>query len=85
MEYTCSICEEKVEGDLISLKDHTEKHIIDLLKADHPDWVEDDGICQKCLDYYKGEIDGSTFKDAACALRRRKVKGFFAKIKGFFQ
>lgn len=58
MEYQCSVCQESVEGDLISLKEHTEGHIVDVIKEKHPEWTDEDGICQKCLDYYRNQIKG---------------------------
>lgn len=58
MAYTCSVCNQTVEGDLIKFTAHTEDHIVDLIKAKHPDWVDDDGICQKCVDYYKKQLKG---------------------------
>ena len=84
MDYKCSVCGQKVDGDLIVLTSHTETHIIDLVKHDHPDWAQKDGLCQKCLEYYRNEIEGSTFKDAACAIRQRNAKNLWSQIKGFF-
>lgn len=83
MTYRCVVCGQ-VSSELPVYVDHTEKHIIDLLKHDHPEWEEKDGMCKKCLDYYKAELQGSVFKDAACAMRRRKVKSIWARIKGIF-
>ena len=60
MEYKCSICSEEVGGDLLVFIDHTEKHIMDEIKLNHPDWVENDGVCQKCIDYYKGQMKGNS-------------------------
>ena len=59
MEYQCSVCKETVQGDLLVYIDHTEKHIMDEIKANHPDWVEKDGVCHKCVDYYKGQMKGN--------------------------
>lgn len=58
MEYKCSVCDEKVKGDLLVYINHTEGHILDEIKSNHPEWVEDDGICQKCVDYYKKQMKG---------------------------
>lgn len=58
MVYTCSACGEKVKGDVLVYINHTEQHIIDEIKAKHPEWVEEDGICQRCVDYFKGQIKG---------------------------
>ena len=64
--------------------DHMQVHIIDLVKHDHPEWVEGNGICVQCHEYYKSEIDGSVFKDADCALRKRKIKGLMKILSNFF-
>ena len=85
MVYACDVCGQRVAGDMINYIDHTERHVIDLVKHDHPDWIESSGICKKCLEYYRDEIQGSVFKDAACALRIRKTKSVLERISAFFQ
>lgn len=60
MAYQCSVCKETIEDNLIVYIDHTEKHIIEEIKAKHPEWVERDGICRKCVDYYKKQLKGDT-------------------------
>jgi hypothetical protein len=83
MNYQCTVCGQ-VSHELLSYVSHTETHIVELLKHDHPEWVEGDGVCKKCLDYYHAELKGSVFKDAACVLRQRKVKGVWRDIAGVF-
>ena len=85
MEYLCSVCQRMVKGDLIFFKDHTENHIIELVKHDHPQWVEKNGMCVQCLEYYRSELKGSAFHDAPCVLRQRKIAAFFASLKNFFK
>jgi len=85
MEYQCSVCGQKVSGDMLVYREHTEKHIVDLVKHDHPDWVEASGLCQKCVEYYRAELKGSIFKDAPCALRIRKVKKFLSILRNIFK
>ncbi|MGE0266983.1 MAG: hypothetical protein AB7S78_00825 [Candidatus Omnitrophota bacterium] len=85
MPYTCSVCNQTVSGDLVYFKEHTDRHIIDLVKHDHPDWVDTNGLCPQCVEYYRSEINGSIFKDAACALRIRRTKSFFGQITNFFR
>ena len=58
MEYKCSICGEKVKGDVVTLTDHTDDHIMDVIKEKHPDWTEEGGLCQKCVDYYREQLKG---------------------------
>ena len=84
MSFHCSVCNQDVSGDLVNVTDHTERHIVDLIKHDHPNWVEQNGVCQKCLDYYRSEINGSIFKDAPCAIRMRKVRKLSDWFNGLF-
>ena len=85
MSYTCSLCKLVVQGGVVALQEHTDRHIIDLVKHDHPEWAEKDGMCRKCYDYYQAEIAGSVFKDKACALRIRKSKTILGKIRHLFR
>lgn len=59
MTYQCSLCHKEVEGDLLEYIDHTEKHIIDEIKSTHPEWVEGDGVCHKCVEYFKNQLKGN--------------------------
>lgn len=58
MDYQCSLCGKKVGDDLVVYIDHTERHIIDEIKAHHPDWADTDGVCRKCVAYYKLQMRG---------------------------
>lgn len=84
MSYTCSVCNQQITGDLVYFKEHTDKHIIDLVKHDHPEWVDTQGLCPQCFEYYRSEINGSIFKDAACALRLRRIRSLRKTLKNFF-
>lgn len=84
MAYSCPICRELLPDDVVQYAQHGDKHIVDLLKYDHPDWVEKDGLCTKCYEYYKAEIAGSVFKDAPCVKRIRFIKKVFRPIALFF-
>ncbi len=58
MGYTCGVCQDHVDGDLVALKEHTDQHIIDIIKVQKPHWVEADGVCPKCLNYLREQIKG---------------------------
>ena len=58
MDYICPVCAKAVSEDLRAYIDHTESHIIDVIRKKHPEWIEKDGLCHKCLDYYKKEMKG---------------------------
>ena len=59
MIYLCSVCGEEVKGLPISLIEHTEEYIVEAIKEKHPEWIQKDGLCQKCYDYYKSELRGT--------------------------
>ena len=59
MEYTCSTCGENVGKELVTFIDHTEGHIIDVIKAKHPEWQQADGLCKKCEDYFRQQMEGN--------------------------
>jgi len=44
----CPVCENETE----SLSNIVEREVIQMIKRDHPNWVESDGSCQKCVEYY---------------------------------
>jgi hypothetical protein len=35
---------------------HTEQHIIEAIKKSHPDWIEDDGVCKRCYEFYRNQM-----------------------------
>ncbi len=58
MVYICDVCNEKVTGDSLVFISHTERHIADIIQKQHPDWAEKNGVCPKCLEYYKRQLKG---------------------------
>lgn len=81
MNYKCHLCEQTVDEGLVAFQEHTDRHIVNLIKHDHPQWVEQDGACRKCYEYYKAEINGSIFHDAPCAIRMRWYRKIFPFLK----
>ena len=63
MTYKCSVCGESVEDDLLVYINHTEKHIADEIQANHPDWAGEDGICNKCVEYYRKQMQGESSEE----------------------
>lgn len=55
-EYTCGVCGEPVEGDLLSFLHHTDQHILDALRELHPQWVEGDEGNLRLVDYYRAQL-----------------------------
>lgn len=50
-KYRCPICNGEVERDLTVYLCHTDEHMIETLKELHPNWVSEDGTCEKCKNY----------------------------------
>lgn len=50
----CPVCKKETDEHVIDVCRESYKFIIDRIKQEHPDWVEKDGACPKCVDYYKG-------------------------------
>jgi hypothetical protein len=48
----CSICGEPIQNETRELHSLAENWLIEQIKKDHPDWVESDGLCPKCIEYY---------------------------------
>lgn len=63
MEYKCGVCGQHVENDLLIYIDHTEAHIVDEIRAVHPTWAGKDGLCKKCIEYYRNEMKGKSSKE----------------------
>ena len=56
MDFVCPTCAKTMPQDLQVIIPHTEEHIIDVVKKEHPDWVEKDGLCKRCHEYYKDQF-----------------------------
>jgi hypothetical protein len=42
-----------MERDLLVFVKHTDSHILEELKKQHPEWITQEGFCLKCLEYFK--------------------------------
>ena len=56
MNFTCPVCGEVISQELVAIIAHGETHVVDEIKKKHPKWAKDDGVCQKCYQYYKDQI-----------------------------
>ncbi|MCK9554950.1 hypothetical protein M0R36_03925 [bacterium] len=52
-EIKCPICNKRISSDVLTVKLHTEEHIVEEVKKNHPEWIEKDGVCPICLEHYK--------------------------------
>jgi hypothetical protein len=56
MQFTCPVCGEVMPQELVAIIAHGESHVVNEIKRKHPSWAKDDGLCQKCFEYYKDQI-----------------------------
>jgi ribosomal protein L33 len=49
----CRICGRYTDEDIVDVCQESHNYIIESIKRQHPEWVEKDGACPKCLEYYK--------------------------------
>ncbi len=68
------MCGRQIERNLVVFLDHTDQHIIDKIKELHPEWVEADGICKPCAEYYRKELTGSELSDANIGPHERQKR-----------
>ena len=57
--YECPVCEKEMKRELLMFLNHANQHIIEAIKQEHPEWVSSDGVCGKCMEYYKKQLAGS--------------------------
>ena len=48
MEY-CKLCDKPAEVIVKQI----EASVLDMIKNNNPEWVEEDGSCEKCVSYYE--------------------------------
>ena len=56
MKFVCPTCNSELPNELLIIIPHTEKHIVDVIKKKHPKWVENNGVCKKCYEFYKSQL-----------------------------
>ncbi len=49
MKKHCTLCDELTD-DLYLVAEH---YVLSIIKEEHPEWVEQDGACKKCLEHYQ--------------------------------
>jgi len=49
----CPLCKKEMEDSVVNVCTDAYEYVVGRIKEEHPDWVEKDGACPKCLEYYK--------------------------------
>ncbi len=53
----CPRCGENIQESILLPHVKAEEYLIELIKRDHPNWVQSDGKCPPCVDYYRTLIE----------------------------
>ena len=48
-----NVCGKSSKEEIVDVCTTAYDYIIEQIKKDHPEWVEKDGACPKCIEYYK--------------------------------
>jgi hypothetical protein len=56
MNFVCPTCGKEIPRELEHIIEHTEDHIVNQIKKNHPDWQEKNGLCEKCYKFYKEQM-----------------------------
>lgn len=49
----CPVCHKVTKAAVVDVCVTAHEYLIEKIKKEHPEWVEKDGACPKCLEYYK--------------------------------
>ncbi len=72
--YRCPMCSKTMDRNLALFLDHTQQHIIDRIKQEHPEWVEKSGVCKPCAEYYEKQLSGqANLENIGPAERQKRV------------
>ncbi|HEX9756268.1 MAG TPA: hypothetical protein VGB26_00540 [Nitrospiria bacterium] len=55
MKIKCPICQEEIES---GLEKSLLEGVMNEIKRQHPEWVEANGACNKCVSFYLQQIEG---------------------------
>lgn len=53
MKYQCHICGREIDEAAGLAHVKAEEYLIELIRRDHPEWLEEKNSCHKCIDYYR--------------------------------
>jgi len=49
----CPLCKREMDRETIAVSSFAHNSIIKKIKKEHPDWMQQTGLCPVCLDYYE--------------------------------
>ena len=49
----CQICESDIDPKSLHIHREAEAWVLDRIKEANPEWVEENGSCPRCVEYYR--------------------------------
>ncbi|MBP7216340.1 MAG: hypothetical protein KBA46_03540 [Candidatus Omnitrophica bacterium] len=49
----CPICKKHEHAIVVSICNEAKEYVLKRIRLDHPEWIEKDGLCTRCKDYYE--------------------------------
>lgn len=49
----CPVCKKLQDKEIVDVCNSAYIYLMERIKKDHPGWVERDGACPKCVEYYE--------------------------------
>lgn len=49
----CPLCGMELAPESIEIHRLAEEYVLEKIRADHPEWIADDGACPKCVEFYR--------------------------------
>ncbi len=53
LELTCPICRREIGRKSEIVLPKLERWLIRVINKDNPDWIEEKGICPRCMEFYR--------------------------------
>lgn len=52
-KHKCQICAREIDDSVGLAHIRAEEYLMELIRRDHPEWQENKGTCDLCLEYYR--------------------------------
>ena len=49
----CPLCKRELDRETIDVSSLRHASIMKMIKKEHPEWAQENGLCPLCLDYYE--------------------------------
>ncbi len=54
--YYCPLCQQVVQEHLRPIHETAEEWVISHIKETHPEWIESNGACPNCIQFFRSNL-----------------------------